>query len=274
MPRTSFLPQPPHAQGTAVHPWADVLSSPRSCTRSASWRPPASCGRRSRTCAASPACLPAEPMACSRPTPWPRCARRARRRRPTAGTSSYGLGMQILRTPQRVLAGHTGSMPGFLCTLWVSVEDDAGAVVLANTTIGPADRRPGRRPGRHRCRSRAAHPGALATDGRARPDRCSSSPGPGTGDPPATRSSSRRTGTSRWARCPEPASQRAVPPRPAMAPGSGSTATSPARPCGRCATPTAGSPTWTSAHSSSPASPTTAGAPIPGGVDPAGWRPG
>ena len=52
--------------------------------------------------------------------------------------SSYGLGMQILRTPQRVLAGHTGSMPGFLCALWVSVEDDAGAVALANTTSGVA----------------------------------------------------------------------------------------------------------------------------------------
>jgi len=35
-----------------------------------------------------------------------------------------------------VLAGHTGSMPGFICTLWVSVEDDVGAVALANTTSG------------------------------------------------------------------------------------------------------------------------------------------
>ena len=42
----------------------------------------------------------------------------------------------ILRTPKRLLAGHTGSMPGFLCTLWVSVDDDAGAAVLANTTSG------------------------------------------------------------------------------------------------------------------------------------------
>ena len=50
--------------------------------------------------------------------------------------ASYGLGMQLLRTPQRMLAGHTGSMPGFLCALWVSVEDDVGAVALANTTTG------------------------------------------------------------------------------------------------------------------------------------------
>jgi CubicO group peptidase (beta-lactamase class C family) len=51
--------------------------------------------------------------------------------------SSYGLGVQLLRTPQRMLAGHTGSMPGFLCALWVSVDDDIGAIVLANTTAGP-----------------------------------------------------------------------------------------------------------------------------------------
>ena len=50
--------------------------------------------------------------------------------------ASYGLGVQLLRTPQRMLAGHTGSMPGFLCALWVSVEDDVGAVALANTTTG------------------------------------------------------------------------------------------------------------------------------------------
>jgi hypothetical protein len=46
--------------------------------------------------------------------------------------------MQLLRTPHRMLAGHTGSMPGFLCTLWVSVEDDVGAVAVANTTSGLA----------------------------------------------------------------------------------------------------------------------------------------
>jgi hypothetical protein len=50
--------------------------------------------------------------------------------------ASYGLGVQLLRTPQRMLAGHTGSMPGFLCALWVSVEDDVGAVALSNTTAG------------------------------------------------------------------------------------------------------------------------------------------
>jgi hypothetical protein len=50
----------------------------------------------------------------------------------------YGLGMQTYRAGGRLLAGHTGSMPGFLCALWVSPEDRVGAVVLANTTSGVA----------------------------------------------------------------------------------------------------------------------------------------
>jgi hypothetical protein len=37
-----------------------------------------------------------------------------------------------------MLAGHTGSMPGFVCTLWISVDEDVGAVALANTTAGLA----------------------------------------------------------------------------------------------------------------------------------------
>ena len=57
---------------------------------------------------------------------------------PNAWDASYGLGMQLLRSGDRWLAGHNGSMPGFLCTLWVSVEDDVGAVALANTTTGLA----------------------------------------------------------------------------------------------------------------------------------------
>lgn len=51
--------------------------------------------------------------------------------------SQYGLGLQLVRTDGRTLFGHTGSLPGFLATLWVDVEDDVTAVVLANATSGP-----------------------------------------------------------------------------------------------------------------------------------------
>lgn len=51
--------------------------------------------------------------------------------------SSYGLGLQLVRSGSRTLFGHTGSLPGFLAALWISVEDDVAAVALTNTTSGP-----------------------------------------------------------------------------------------------------------------------------------------
>jgi CubicO group peptidase (beta-lactamase class C family) len=50
---------------------------------------------------------------------------------------SYGLGMQVVRLHGRQLAGHTGSMPGFLAALWASVDDGLAGVVLTNCTSGP-----------------------------------------------------------------------------------------------------------------------------------------
>jgi hypothetical protein len=55
---------------------------------------------------------------------------------PAAG-SSYGLGLQIVHRDGRTLVGHSGSLPGFLAGLVISVEDDVSAVVLSNCTSGP-----------------------------------------------------------------------------------------------------------------------------------------
>jgi hypothetical protein len=57
---------------------------------------------------------------------------------PEAGAwdSGYGLGTQLLRRDDRLLSGHTGSVPGFLACVWVSPDDGLGAVVLTNTTSG------------------------------------------------------------------------------------------------------------------------------------------
>ena len=62
---------------------------------------------------------------------------RTRPRRPRARTG-YGFGLQILERQDRTLFGHTGSMPGFVATVWVSPADGLGAVALANATAGPA----------------------------------------------------------------------------------------------------------------------------------------
>src|SRR5690606_14532691 len=55
-----------------------------------------------------------------------------------AGGYAYCLGMEIRHQEGRTLVGHSGSLPGFLAGLAISVEDDVAAVVLANCTSGPA----------------------------------------------------------------------------------------------------------------------------------------
>lgn len=136
MTRTTLLPKAPAATGFAVHPWADVmvpeavqetgLMAPAgqlwsTVTDLARWAAFLATGREGVLGAETLAQmrLPAAPPDASDPG------------------SGYGLGMQLLRHSGRDLAGHTGSMPGFLATVWVSVKDGLGAVALANCTSGP-----------------------------------------------------------------------------------------------------------------------------------------
>ena len=137
MTRTSFLPQEPHARGFAVHPWADAVMPEvvhevgRMAPAGQLWSTVEDLCRFARLVAGeADGVLSANTVAEMRD---PRSAPES-----DGWESSYGLGMQLLRKPERMLAGHTGSMPGFLCTLWVSVDDDVGAVALANTTTGLA----------------------------------------------------------------------------------------------------------------------------------------
>jgi CubicO group peptidase (beta-lactamase class C family) len=48
----------------------------------------------------------------------------------------WGLGVKLMREGDRVLVGHTGSMPGFLAGLAISPKERSGAAVLVNTTAG------------------------------------------------------------------------------------------------------------------------------------------
>ena len=137
MTSTSFLPRAPHAEGLAVHPWADVVMPEvvqevgRMAPAGQLWSTVEDlCRFASLLAGKAGGVLSADTVAEMRE---PRSAPES-----DSWESSYGLGVQLQRTPQRMLAGHTGSMPGFLCALWVSVEDDVGAVALANTTTGLA----------------------------------------------------------------------------------------------------------------------------------------
>ena len=49
-------------------------------------------------------------------------------------TSGYGLGLGLRRDGERVLAGHGGSMPGFIAGVLVSPRERVGAAVLTNSS--------------------------------------------------------------------------------------------------------------------------------------------
>jgi CubicO group peptidase (beta-lactamase class C family) len=49
-------------------------------------------------------------------------------------TGGYGLGLMLRREGERILAGHGGSMPGFIAGVYVSPVDKVGAAVLTNSS--------------------------------------------------------------------------------------------------------------------------------------------
>jgi CubicO group peptidase (beta-lactamase class C family) len=136
--RTTRQPQPPHAGGWAVHPWADVMM--REPTEDLGLMTPAgglwsTTGDLARFAAflaeGDDQVLGAESVREMRtPAAPPETG-------DVAAGYAYGLGMRIEQQGERTLVGHAGSVPGFLAGLVISVADGLAAVVLANCTSGP-----------------------------------------------------------------------------------------------------------------------------------------
>ncbi|MFD7706128.1 serine hydrolase domain-containing protein [Streptomyces sp. NPDC059786] len=136
--RTSGQPQAPHAGGWAVHPWADVLLPEpsedlgRMAPAGQLWSTAANLARFAVFLArGDDRVLSADSVREMRAPAAPAEAQEV------AAGVAYGLGLQILHRDGRLLTGHSGSLPGFLASLFISVEDDVAAVVLANCTSGP-----------------------------------------------------------------------------------------------------------------------------------------
>ncbi|MEW2518704.1 serine hydrolase domain-containing protein [Actinacidiphila alni] len=136
--RTTYLPQAPAAGGFAVHPWADVMrpeavqDTGRMAPAGQLWSTAQDMARWAGFLAAGhPDVLSAATLAEMRTPAAPP---------PDAADpdSGYGLGLQLTLHGGRPLAGHTGSLPGFLATVWVSVADGVGALAMANSTSGPS----------------------------------------------------------------------------------------------------------------------------------------
>ncbi|MFF7447626.1 MULTISPECIES: serine hydrolase [unclassified Streptomyces] len=136
--RTSTQPRAPHAGGWAVHPWADVML-PEPTEDLGRMAPAGQLWSTTDDLANFAAFLARGDDRVLRPetvremrTP----AAPAEAADVLDGTA-YGLGMQVQSRDGRLLVGHSGSLPGFLANLTISVADDVAAVVLANCTSGP-----------------------------------------------------------------------------------------------------------------------------------------
>jgi CubicO group peptidase (beta-lactamase class C family) len=137
--RTSVRPQALHAGGWAVHPWADVMMPEpledlgRMAPAGQLW---STAGDLARFAAflvqGDERVLSAESLREMRTPAAPVEAA------DVASGYAYGLGMELRHQDGRALVGHTGSLPGFLACLTIGLSDDVSAVVLANCTSGPA----------------------------------------------------------------------------------------------------------------------------------------
>ncbi|MFF4399875.1 serine hydrolase domain-containing protein [Streptomyces sp. NPDC001480] len=136
--RTTAQPQAPCAGGWAVHPWADaLLPEPvedlgRMAPAGQLWSTTGDLARFAAFLAkGDDRVLSAESVGDMRTPAAPAEAA------DVMDGATYGLGLQIQRRDGRLLTGHSGSLPGFLANLTISVADDVAAVVLANCTSGP-----------------------------------------------------------------------------------------------------------------------------------------
>jgi CubicO group peptidase (beta-lactamase class C family) len=136
MARTTVSPEPPHARGFAVHPWADVMQF-EPADGSGLMAPAGELWSTAEDlCRFAAFLLDGDDRVLAAKT-------LAEMRTPAsppgddAWASGYGLGLQLFRHDGRTLYGHSGSMPGFLATLCVSTADGLGGIALANATSGP-----------------------------------------------------------------------------------------------------------------------------------------
>jgi len=129
MSRTTYHPAPVHAQGYSVDHFAGTLT-PEPHQDTGAMAPAGQAWSTLRDLARWAAFLASgHPDVLEQAT-----LREAGRAVPPA--ADYGLGLRVVECGGRRLVGHTGSMPGFLASLFVDPETADGTVALANATTG------------------------------------------------------------------------------------------------------------------------------------------
>ncbi len=141
MTRTTRRPHDPAAQGYAVHPWADVLQ-PEPEHDGGVMAPAGQLWSTATDLARLGAFLLGDAGDVLTSATVEEMTAPISGDSSEAGWSSYGLGVQLMRFDDVTYAGHGGSMPGFLAGIWVDRQEQAGGLVLTNTTSGPDNRLP------------------------------------------------------------------------------------------------------------------------------------
>ena len=135
MSRTTPMPESPHALGWAVHPYADVLLPEPTPDAGAMapagqlWSTVTDLSRWARFIAGDSGTVLHPDTVEEMRTP-------ATVEDGPAWTTGYGLGFQTWRDNGRRLAGHGGSMPGFLASVVVDPATTTGALAMTNATSG------------------------------------------------------------------------------------------------------------------------------------------
>lgn len=137
MHRTSEHPQGKHATGYAVHPFADVLL-PEPAPDAGAMGPAGQLWSSVNNLARWTAFVGGHTGTVLRPDTVAEMRVPATVDDGDTWVMGTGLGLQLFRRNGKRLAGHTGSMPGFLATTLIDPATGTGALAMANTTSGPA----------------------------------------------------------------------------------------------------------------------------------------
>jgi CubicO group peptidase (beta-lactamase class C family) len=135
MDDTTARPRAPHATGYAVHPYADVLL-PEPEHDAGGMAPAGQLWSTGADLARWAAFLAGDTGGVLSPGTLAEMREPAAVNDGDAWTGGFGLGIQLARHSGRRLAGHSGSMPGFLAEVWADPADRVGVLYLANTTSG------------------------------------------------------------------------------------------------------------------------------------------
>ncbi|WP_410655570.1 serine hydrolase domain-containing protein [Amycolatopsis sp. lyj-112] len=135
MTRTSPHPEGAHANGFAVHPFADVLM-PEPSPDAGAMAPAGQLWSTVTDLARWTAFLGGHTGGVLSEQTVAEMREMVTVDDGDTWTTGFGLGVMLVRTQGRRLAGHTGSMPGFLACSLVDANAGIGALVLTNSTAG------------------------------------------------------------------------------------------------------------------------------------------